>query len=1099
MSQPSRKFWTLALTVLVITGLFSGLLVPFTNLHRAQAGTQNGGTTPSYVKGPFTDQPVTPTVFNGDLRDLPQLPSMGGEIPAPGTIRQPNPVNPNSSTAWVDPITQQAPGKGQMPQPIMNFEGLMKSDGGGWTPPDTNGDVGPNVYIQTVNIALGIYNKTTGLPIVKLTYNDFFQGPPGSSCDNNNRGDVVVIYDSQVDRWIVTDFSLPGPNYYECIAVSQTGDPVSGGWYFYELLANTPPFNDAFNDYPKLGVWADGWYMSANMFSANFEGVRVWALDRTAMMNGDPLTAIHFDCISAMCYSILPANIRGALPPVGSPEYFASVAAPNSLNLWQFHTDWSTPGNSTFTGPVTVQVADFQMADSIPQKGVGQTLDSLGDRMMFQLQYRNLYGVERLYANHSVNSGGAVGIRWYEIHDPGGTPTVFQQGTYQPDDNYRWMGSIAADGDGDIAVGYSISSSQMYPAIRYAGRLAGETPNLLTQNEAELFQGPGSQSGSNRWGDYSMLTIDPTDDCTFWYTQEYATSGSNWHTRIGSFMFPSCLQPKGGFEGYVYNSVTNLPVPGVPLVAVGTSYNFTTVTDASGHYFMPLITGIYDLTAGPLLPGYPGTDVVQGLHAYDDQIVLQDFYLDPVPALVHAGLLLNDPNGNGNGFPEPGEQGVQLSEALFNQGAITSTQITSKLTSLTNGVTVSTANSTYADIAAGETGLNATPYVFSIDPSVVCGTEMYFQATVTDSVNAYNTDFSLNASIPLPRTDIFSNTVENGDMGWTTGGSPNSWAITTSDSHSPTHSWTDSPAGNYQDNSNNYVRTPAFDLTGKRHVQLSGWFKWALETGFDYVYVEYSLNGGGSWNSTPLASFNGFQDWQRVVIDASALDNQTNIALRFHLISDTGVTADGIYLDDIALSYEPYECTFGLLPDAPSLVAPANGSTVNNPVTFVWQAAEFGAPAQGYIVYLDDSPVVTFTQPVTTTTMDLPAGAHTWFVKATNAAGASQPSATWSLEVPAVPNAPTLVSPANGSWTGSPVTFTWQAGADGVPAEGYILYIDETPVVTLTTPITTTTMDVSSWAHTWLVRATNTAGVSSPSATWTLNVFGKIFLPITRK
>ena len=1099
MSQPSRKVWTLALTVLAIAGLLSSSLIPFTSITKAQAGTQNGATTPSYVSGPFSDQPVTPTVFNGDLRDLPQLPSTGVELPAPGTVRQPNQANPSNLSGWVDPVAQQSPGRGQMPEPMMNFDGLAKADGGGWTPPDTNGDVGPNVYIQTVNIALGIYDKATGSQLVKLTYNDFFQGPPGSSCDNNNRGDVVVLYDPQVDRWIVTDFSLPGPNYYECIAVSQSGDPVGGGWYFYELQANSGVFNDAFNDYPKLGVWTDGWYMSANMFSANFEGVRVWALDREAMINGLPLTEIHFDCVSVMCGSLLPANIRGALPPADSPEYFANVAAPNSLNLWQFHTDWANPDNSTFTGPVTLPVADFQFANSAPQRDVGQQLDSLGDRMMFQLQYRNLNGVEALYATHSVVSNGVDGIRWYEIRDPGGSPTIYQQGTYQPDENYRFMGSIAADGEGNIAVGYSISSSEMFPAIRYAGRLAGETPNLLTQNEAQLFQGPGSQSGSERWGDYSMLTVDPTDDCTFWYTQEYATSGSNWHTRIGSFKFPSCGQPKGTIEGYVYNSVTNLPVANVPLFSQGASYNFSTVTDETGHYSINLIAGSYDLTAGPLLPGYPGTDFAGEVSVAAGNTTTQNFYLDPTPALVHAGTLLNDQNGNGNGFSEPGEQGIQLSEALLNLGATTSSQISSKLTSLTAGVTVNTADSTYADIAVGDTGLNATPYLFSIDPSVACGTEMYFQAVVTDSINTYNTAFSLNASIPLPRTDVFSNTVENGAMGWTTGGTPNSWAITDSASHSPTHSWTDSPAGNYQDNANNYVRTPAFDLTGKRHVELSGWFKYALETGYDYVYVEYSLDGGNSWSNPFLASFNGIQDWHKVVIDAAALDNQSNVALRFHLMSDAGVTEDGIYLDDLALSYEPYQCTFGLAPNAPTLVSPANGSMVTNPVTLVWKAAELGAPAEGYIVYVDDTPVVTFTEPITTTTLDMLPGEHTWFVRSTNAAGASQPSTTWSLELPATPNAPTLISPENGSWTSSPVTFSWQPAPDGVPAEGYILYLDDSPAVTLTTPITTTTVDVSPWAHNWFVRATNSAGVSSPSTTWSINIFGKIFLPIIRK
>ena len=999
MSQPTRKFWKLAVTVLIVTGLFSRVLVPITIIRIAQADTPKGGATPPYIKGPFSDQPVTPSVFNGDLRDLPQLPSTGSEVPSPGTIVQSNLVNTFSSTAWVDPVLQQTPGKGQMPQPLMSFEGLMKSDGGGWSPPDTNGDVGPTYYFQTVNVGLGIFDKTTGTPIVKLTYNDFFQGPPGSSCDNNNRGDVVVLYDPQVNRWIVTDLSLPGPNYYECIAVSKTGDPVSGGWYFYAMQANTGVFSGAFNDYPKLGVWIDGWYMTANMFSANFEGVRVWALDRASMITGKPLKEYHFDCVSSMCYSMLPANLRGTPAPAGSPEYFAGVAAPNNLNLWQFHMDWSTPSHSTFTGPVTLQVADFQTANDVPQKGVDQTLDSLGDRLMFQLEYRNYNGVESLFANHSVFSGGADAIRWYEIRDPGGSPTIFQQGTYQPDSSNRWMGSIAADRDGNIALGYSVSSSQIYPAIRYAGRLAGETPNLLTQNEAELFQGPGSQSGSNRWGDYSMMTVDPTDDCTFWYTQEYATSGSDWRTRIGSFKFPSCGHPKGIIDGYVYDEVTHQPVAGVPIIAQGASYNFSTITDATGHFAIHLINGSYKLTAGPLMPSYPATEVADDVSVSAGNVTTQDFYLDPVPALVHAGVLLNDTTGNGNGFPEPGEQGLQLSEVLFNQGATSSTAITSKLSSLTNGVTINTANSTYADIPTGATGVNATLYMFSIDPSVACGTKMYFQAVVTDSVNTYITDFSLNASVPLPQTDVFSNTVENGDRGWTTGGLPNSWAITNTDSHSPTHSWTDSPLGYYQDNSNNYVRTPVYDLTNKSHIQLSGWFKYALETGFDYVYVEYSLDGGETWNNAPLTKFNGFQDWHRVVIDASALDNQPNVALRFHLVSDSSVNADGVYIDDIALSYEPYDCTFPVLPDAPTLVAPANGAWTDNPVTFIWQPALDGVLFEGDILYIDDTPAITLTIPITNATVDLSPFAHTWFVKATTSAGTSPPSSSWSFNI----------------------------------------------------------------------------------------------------
>ncbi len=1004
MPHPSGKFWSVTLTVLVIAGLLSGILVPSSRLITAQAATRPDGKTPPYVKGPFTNVSVSPYMFNGDLRNLKQTPQTPHELPKPKGEKEG--IAAGSMSSWVDPVAQKSIAQGQMPEPIKNFAGLdLQNFGGGW-PPDTNGDVGPAYYIETVNVSIGIYNKTTGSRVVGLDYDTFFQGPPGTPCDNQNSGDPVVLYDAQVDRWVVTDFAWVNFNngpFYECIAVSQSKDPVAGGWYFYAMRADTGDMIGALNDYPKLGVWSDGWYMSANMFGSTF-AVRVWALDRTSAISGGPLNAIYFDCDNlTYCASLLPANIRGPLPPPGTPEYFADVMMPDSLNIWQFHADFETPSSSTFTGPVTLKVADFQMANSVPQLNTGEQVDSLGDRMMMQLQYRIFSDHQALYATHSVISGGVDGIRWYEVRDPGGTPVLFQQGTYQPDQNYRWMGSIAADQDGNIAIGYSVSSSSMFPAIRYAGRLAGETPNLLTQNEAVLIQGTGSQQGGfSRWGDYSAMTVDPTDDCTFWYTQEYyLTTGNNWQTRIGSFKYPSCGQPKGSIAGYVYDSETNDPIANSPVFAEGTTYNFTTVTDAAGHYAMDLITGSYDLTAGPLLPGYPGTDMANGVSVTAGNSIEQDFHLVPIPSLVDAGTLLNDSvaYGNGNGFPEPGEQGLLLSESLFNQGATTSTGITARLACSTAGVTVDTADSTYANIAAGNTEANATPYVFSIASSVACGTDLNFQAVVTDSAHTYNTAFSINASVPLPRQNVFLNDVEGGAAGWTTGGNPNTWAISTADAHSPIHSWTDSPAGNYQDNANNFVRTPAFNLSGKRHVELTGWFKYALEAGYDYVYVEYSLNGGSTWNPTPLTSFNGFADWHQVTLDSSVLDNQANVAVRFHLISDGGVNQDGIYIDDVAVSYEPYECDYTPAPNTPTLVSPANGSWVSSPVTFVWQPDDGGAQVEGYVFYLDDTPVMTFTTPVTTTTQDVSQWTHSWFVKATNASGVSLPSTTWTLNV----------------------------------------------------------------------------------------------------
>ena len=239
-------------------------------------------------------------------------------------------------------MQSQLEGEDPAPPPIANFAGMQFSEfGAGW-PPDTVGDVGPNHYIQMVNTSVGIYNKTTGAAIVDLTFNNFFTGPAGTPCDTSNDGDPWCSYDASVDRWIVTNFAWfnfnTGP-YYQCIAVSQTGDPVAGGWYFYAMQANTGTFaGDYFNDYPKLGVWPDGYYMSANMFEAvgTGFGVRLWGINKTPLLTGGPLQEVHFDlCLDGACGSFLPSNLRGTAPPAGAPNYFAQIAAPDALDIYR--------------------------------------------------------------------------------------------------------------------------------------------------------------------------------------------------------------------------------------------------------------------------------------------------------------------------------------------------------------------------------------------------------------------------------------------------------------------------------------------------------------------------------------------------------------------------------------------------------------------------------------------------------------------------------------------------------------------------------------------------------------------------------------------
>jgi hypothetical protein len=314
---------------------------------------------------------------------------------------------------------------------------------------------------------------------------------------------------------------------------------------------------DNFPDYPKLGVWPDGYYGTFNMFSGNsFVGAKACSFNRTAMLSGAAATEICFQ-LSSSFGGLLPSDLDGAtVPPAGSPNFLLNFGT-NLLNLWKFHVSFTTPANSTLIGPTSLSVAAFSEAcgggTCVPQAGTRQQLDSLADRLMYRLAYRNFTTApahESLVVNHSVRvSGGGKhsstevdGVRWYEIRSPNGTPAVFQQGTYSPDSNSRWMGSIAMDKVGDIAIGYSVSSSQISPAIRFAVRVPADPAGTL-EPETSIFEGTGSQLRNlNRWGDYSSMVIDPVDDCTFWYTNEYLKSSGtfNWSTRLGSFKLSAC-------------------------------------------------------------------------------------------------------------------------------------------------------------------------------------------------------------------------------------------------------------------------------------------------------------------------------------------------------------------------------------------------------------------------------------------------------------------------------------------------------------------------------------------------------------------------------
>ncbi len=433
----------------------------------------------------------------------------------------------------------------------LNFAGVGNGDYGfvpNAAPPDTNGAVGATQYVQWVNESFAVFDKATGALVLGPVAGKTLWSGFGGGCETNNDGDPIVQYDKAAGRWVMTQFSVSSTPFLQCVAVSTTSD-ATGSYKRYAFSYGTTDFPD----YPKLGVWPDGYYISYNIFNGStFAGAKLCAFDRSAMLGGAAATQECFQ-LSNSFGGVLPSDLDGTTaPPAGSPNYLMNFGS-NGLNLWRFHSDFANPANATLTGPINIPVAAFTAACSgggtcIPQPSTSNKLDSLADRLMYRLAYRNRGGTETLVINHSVKSSGSkrssvTGVRWYEVRSPNTSPSVFQQGTFAPDSNNRWMGSIAMDKVGDIAVGYSVSSSSIFPSIRYTGRMVGD-PLGTMEAENVLLTGTGSQTGSlHRWGDYSAMTVDPVDDCTFWYTNEYLKAGGsfNWSTRIANFKFPSCL------------------------------------------------------------------------------------------------------------------------------------------------------------------------------------------------------------------------------------------------------------------------------------------------------------------------------------------------------------------------------------------------------------------------------------------------------------------------------------------------------------------------------------------------------------------------------
>jgi hypothetical protein len=439
-----------------------------------------------------------------------------------------------------------------MPSPILSFDGIpFPGVACNCAPPDTDGEVGATQYVQIVNEGYRVFDKATGTSVLGPVGISTIWSGFGGLCESSGAGDPIVLYDQLANRWIVSQFAVDpsvGAPTDECVAISVTSD-ATGSYDRYGFHLGTNYF-----DYPKLSVWPDAYYMSMNVFDTSgtaFLGPQPFAFDRAAMLGGGPATFISTGITGGPAEDVyLPADLDGTIPPpAGAPGVFVEFPGSGAYKTWHFHADFANPASSTFTlfaspaAAAFTELCPFTRA-CVPQLG-GDTVDGIGDRLMYRLAYRNLGDHESVVGNFTVGSGGVAGIRWFELRNvTSGPVTVFQESTYQPDTTWRWMGSVAQDRQGNLALGFSASSPSINPQIRYAGRLATDPINTLAQGEAHLFDGAGSQvSTGNRWGDYSALSVDPGDDCTFWYTQEYysTTSNFNWKTRIGSFKFPECL------------------------------------------------------------------------------------------------------------------------------------------------------------------------------------------------------------------------------------------------------------------------------------------------------------------------------------------------------------------------------------------------------------------------------------------------------------------------------------------------------------------------------------------------------------------------------
>lgn len=902
------------------------------------------------IRGPFISQPLSSL----PVLDQIQVPFVEKEI---NSLRHEHLFDENGRRFGTDSINvrddELVEKSRQLAGPLPNtppfsesFEGINNFQGA--LPPDIEGAVGPYHYVQMVNTAFAIYDKS-GVKLAGPTATNALWGGFGGPCQTNNSGDAIALYDQAADRYVLTQFAV-NTGQSVCFAVSTSGDPL-GTYYLYELPTVRFP------DYYKLGVWSDtdnnAYYMGTNTGSSR--QYDIYAIDRESLINGvAPRTAQFFQNFPNL---LMPADQDGHMPaPKGSPgllytildggdTYFSNPPPANdSIDLYEFDVDWDTPANSSITlvnsfGPPDITdfvwtVCGFFNSNCLTQPGTGVRLDSGSWWPMQRFQYRNFGSYETLLGTWTVDalsSGNRAAPRWFELRKPtGGSWSVYQEGTHSPDSAHRWEPSISMNGNGDIGLVYNTvdAANTIRPGIRFAGRQSTDPLGVL-RAESSLIEATGVQtSSSNRWGDYASMDVDPYDDCTFWFTSEYIqnTGSANWRTKIGSFRFPDCVsvistdadQSVCSINGTAdfpleivgeFGPNTNLSVGGCPATA-NCDFTVNPIPNPDTSSVLQ-VSSLGSVVAGDYQIAVTATGSVDPNLTFETNVALRVVSDIPVVSTLSS--------------PTDNEQFVSTVSREFTWSAVTA--VTGYLFELST-------DSGFSNIIESTT-VEGTTYISEIPLSA--GTEYYWRVTgnnVCGAGNASATFSYTTSALPgnclntrVPKNAKFYN-FEEGPEGWTSNSlfGSNSWNIATSNPNSGIQHWHINDVTVETDTT---LTSPPITLPSASELpitlQYDNYQDLEFETNvscWDGGILEISTDGGSSFakiNNLDLLTepytgpfqsnsiLFGEDGWCRTpreylesIVNLNDYAGQT-VQLRFRLVTDGAAGAPGWDIEDISI------------------------------------------------------------------------------------------------------------------------------------------------------------------------------------------------------